>query len=84
MTIKKPNVNLLLQVPLPTVPQEQRFVVRQLEMPGFYRVLCRTGYTDTLVRDPAFLDSLLQVIVEEARYKALAAKCAPLPLPLLY
>ncbi|BDA48595.1 Potassium transporter 23 [Coccomyxa sp. Obi] len=62
------------KVPLPTVPQEQRFVVRQLEMPGFYRVLCRTGYTDTLVKNPAFLDSLLQVILEEARYKALAAK----------
>ncbi len=63
-----------MQVPLPTVSQEQRFEVRQLDMPGFYRVLCRTGYTDTLVRDAAFLDGLLQSIVEEARYKAMAAK----------
>ena len=63
-----------VKVPLPTVSEEQRFEVRKLDMPGFYRVLCRTGYTDTLVRDAAFLDSLLQSIVEEARYKALAAK----------
>lgn len=68
------------QVPLPSVTEEQRFAVSQLDMPGFYRVLCRVGYTDTLMRDAAFVESLLQAIVEEARYKAMAAKCASFPL----
>jgi hypothetical protein len=61
-------------VPLPTHAEEERFEVIQLAMPGFYRVICHVGYTDSLPRDSSFLDLLLQSIVRVARFKALIAK----------
>lgn len=63
-----------MQVPLPAYPEEQRFEVIELGVPGFYRVICHIGYTDSVPHNNAFLESLLQAIVTEARLKALIAK----------
>ena len=65
---------LLMQMTLPTFPEEERFEIEPLTMPGFFRVLCRVGYTERLMRNAAFLDSLNKALVEDIRYRALAAK----------
>lgn len=65
---------LLLQMTLPTFPEEERFEIEALTMPGFFRVLCRVGYTERLKRNAALLDSMNQALVEDIRYRALAAK----------
>ena len=61
---------------LPTFPEEERFEVEPLAMPGFFRVLCRVGYTERLIRNAAFLEGMNQALVEDIRFKALAAKYA--------
>ena len=66
----------MLQMTLPTIPEEERFEVEALAMPGFFRVLCRMGYTERLIRNSAFLECMNQALVEDIRFKALAAKCA--------
>lgn len=65
---------LLMQMTLPTFPEEERFEIEPLTMPGFFRALCRVGYTERLMRNAAFLDSLNKALVEDIRYRALAAK----------
>ena len=62
---------------LPTFPEEERFEVEALAMPGFFRVLCRVGYTERLIRNAAFLERMNQALVEDIRFKALAAKYVP-------
>ena len=69
----------LLQMTLPTFPEEERFEVEPLAMPGFFRVLCRVGYTERLKRNAAFLESMIKALVEDVRYRALAAKYAHAP-----
>ena len=65
------------QVLLPSWPPEQRFEVTALGIPGCYRVVCRLGYADAPDKNAAFLDALLQALLQEARFQALSAKCAP-------
>ena len=67
----------VLQMTLPTFPEEERFEIEALAMPGFYRVLCRVGYTERLIRNAAFLERMNQALVEDIRFKALAAKYGP-------
>jgi len=69
----------LLQMTLPTFPEEERFEVEPLAMPGFFRVLCRVGYTEHLKRDAAFLESMITALVEDVHYRALAAKYVHAP-----
>lgn len=65
---------LLLQMTLPTFPEEECFEVEPLAMPGFFRVLCRVGYTERLIRNATFLESMNKALVEDIRFRALAAK----------
>ncbi len=59
---------------MPIFPEDERFDVEPLAMPGFFRVLCRVGYTERLKRNAAFLESMIRTLVEDVRYRALAAK----------
>ena len=68
---------------LPTFPEEDRFEVEALAMPGFFRVLCRVGYTERLRRNAAFLERMNEALVEDIRYKALAAKYGHCLAPLM-
>ena len=64
----------VLQVTLPTFPEEERVEVEPLDMPGLFRVLCRVGYTERLKRNAVFLETMIKALVEDVRFRALAAK----------
>ena len=53
---------------------EQRHLIKHLQLPGFYHVVCRFGYTEEVKMEPDFLAELQQQIAESVRFHAMTAK----------
>lgn len=46
-------------MPVPSVAEDERLLVKPLEYPGFFRVVARYGYLDLVDHGPAFVKLLL-------------------------
>lgn len=49
-------------VPLPVVGPDERLLVRKLEVYGFYHVIARYGYTESIDHGQAFVKTVVEVI----------------------
>jgi KUP system potassium uptake protein len=49
-------------VPVPSVYDDERFLVKSLPIPGFYHVIARYGYGERISQDETFADMILQRI----------------------
>ena len=52
------------RVLLPTVPSEQRLLVRKLDVEGFYHVVARYGYMEDIVQGEEFVSLMVDEILE--------------------
>ncbi|KAK9828827.1 hypothetical protein WJX72_002281 [[Myrmecia] bisecta] len=74
-SVHQANIFLTIrQVPMPSVLPSERYLVRNMSLPGFYRVICRFGYRDQVDQGPGFTKELVQKVAEYMRFKALHAK----------
>lgn len=52
------------RVLLPRVREDERLLVRKLEVPGFYHIVARYGYGESIDQGPAFVKMAVEEVVE--------------------